>query len=180
MLNYIYQALILFRKVFSHRSTWLIFCMVTLGFIGSREMQGVTSLCRFWGLGPNGYYMFLHFFRVSSWSLDALIGCFAAHERFVMTGAIALGLMQLISLKFGQSVWQRFSVFLRTRSRMLPSERTVKHVVANLLVQNLINLAPDAMIREIQKQCRNKKAQYQRANSPPELKQPVFEAEETV
>ena len=56
MLNYIYQALILFRKVFSHRSTWLIFCMVTLGFIGSREMQGVTSLCRFWGLGPNGYY----------------------------------------------------------------------------------------------------------------------------
>ena len=52
--------------------------MVTLGFIGSREMQGVTSLCRFWGLGPNGYYMFLHFFRVSSWSLDALIGCWCA------------------------------------------------------------------------------------------------------
>lgn len=52
--------------------------MVTLGFIGSREMQGVTSLCRFRGLGPNGYYMFLHFFRVSSWSLDALIGCWCA------------------------------------------------------------------------------------------------------
>jgi hypothetical protein len=31
--------------------------MVFLGFIGSREMQGVTSFCRFWGLGPGGYYM---------------------------------------------------------------------------------------------------------------------------
>jgi hypothetical protein len=78
MLNYIYQALIHFRKVFSHRSTWLIFCMVILGFIGSREMQGVTSLCRFWALGPSGYNMFLHFFRVSSWPLDELIGCWCA------------------------------------------------------------------------------------------------------
>lgn len=78
MLNYIYQALIHFRKMFSRRSTWLIFCMVVLGFIGSREMQGVTSLCRFWGLGPNGYHMFLHFFRVSSWSLDGLISCWCA------------------------------------------------------------------------------------------------------
>jgi hypothetical protein len=59
--------------------------------------------------------------------------CFGAYERFVMTGAIALGLMQLISLKFKQSVWNRFSGFLRTRSRMLPSERTVKHVVTDLL-----------------------------------------------
>ena len=72
MLHYIYQALICFRKVFSRRSTWLIFCMVILGFIGSREMQGATSFCRFWGLGPSGYHMFLHFFRRSSWPLNVL------------------------------------------------------------------------------------------------------------
>lgn len=78
MLNYTYQALIHFRKMFSRRSTWLVFCMVVLGFIGSHEMQGVTSLCRFWSLGPGGYYMFLHFFRVSSWSLDTLTGCWCA------------------------------------------------------------------------------------------------------
>jgi hypothetical protein len=83
MLNYIYQALIHFRKVFSNRSTWLIFCMVILGFIGSREMQGVTSLCRFWTLGPSGYNMFLHFFRVSSLSLDELIGCWCALVLFL-------------------------------------------------------------------------------------------------
>lgn len=112
--------------------------------------------------------------------LAAVKRCFAAYERFVMIGAIALGLMQLISLKFEQSVWQRFLGFLRTRSRMLPSERTVKHVVGNLLAQNLANPACDAMIREIQAQCRNKQIRFQRANYPPELEQALFEAEETV
>jgi hypothetical protein len=112
--------------------------------------------------------------------LSTVKRCFAAYERFVMIGAIALGLMQLISLKFEQSVWQRFLGFLRTRSRMLPSERTVKHVVGNLLAQNLANPACDAMIREIQAQCRNKKIRFQRANSPPEPEQALFEAEETV
>jgi hypothetical protein len=111
--------------------------------------------------------------------LSTVKRCFAAYERFVMIGAIALGLMQLISLKFEQSVWQRFLGFLRTRSRMLPSERTVKHVVGNLLAQNLANPACDGMIREIQAQCRNKKIRFQRANSPPESEQTLFEAEET-
>ena len=106
--------------------------------------------------------------------------CFTAYERFVMTGAIALGLLQLVSLKFKQSAWRRFPLFLRTRSRMLPSERTVKHVVANLLTQNLIDPAYDAMMREIHDQCRNKKIRFKRANSPPEWEQPVFEAEEAI
>jgi hypothetical protein len=106
--------------------------------------------------------------------------CFSAYERFAMTGAIALGLLQLVSLKFKQSVWQRFPVFLRTRSRRLPSERTVKHVVANLLTRNLIDPAYDAMMREIHDQCRDKKIQFKRANSPPEWEQPVFEAEEAI
>lgn len=72
MLFYIYQALIDFRKMFSRRSTWLVFCMAIIGFMGAHEIRGVTSLCRFWGLGVCGYHMFLHFFRVSAWSVDTL------------------------------------------------------------------------------------------------------------
>ena len=70
---YIYQFLASFRKVFSRSSTWLIFTMVIIGFIGSHNICGVTAFCRFWGIGENGYYALLHFFRSSAWSLDALI-----------------------------------------------------------------------------------------------------------
>lgn len=62
--------------------------------------------------------------------------CFDAYERFVMIGSIALGLLQLISLKYQNSVWREFQGFLRTKSRSLPSERTVKSVIANLLVSH--------------------------------------------
>jgi hypothetical protein len=78
MLSYTYQSLTHFRKMFSHHSTWLIFCMVILGFMGTHEMRGVTSFCRFWGLSTSGYNSFLHFFRVSAWSFDALIAYWSA------------------------------------------------------------------------------------------------------
>lgn len=78
MLSYTYQSLMYFRKAFSRSSTWLIFCMVILGFMGTHEMRGVTSFCRFWGLGVCGYHSFLHFFRVSVWSFDALIAYWSA------------------------------------------------------------------------------------------------------
>lgn len=77
--------------------------------------------------------------------------CFDAYERFVMIGSIALGLLQLISLKYQNSVWREFQGFLRTKSRSLPSERTVKFVIANLLIVDLFSSAPGAIIREIQK-----------------------------
>jgi hypothetical protein len=73
MLDYFCNALYSFRDVFSRQSTWVIFCMVIIGFIGGSEMMGVTSFCRFWGVDVNGYYTFLHFFRYSSWSLEMLI-----------------------------------------------------------------------------------------------------------
>ncbi len=76
--------------------------------------------------------------------------CFAAYERFVMTGAIALGLLQFISLKFEKSVWKEFQGFLRTKSRSLPSERTVKSVVGNLLIKDLFSFAPGLIMRKIQ------------------------------
>jgi hypothetical protein len=51
MRSYIYQSLMFFRNIFSRHSTWLLFRMVILGFIGAGEMVGVTSFCRFWGIG---------------------------------------------------------------------------------------------------------------------------------
>lgn len=64
MLTYFYKALYSFRSVFSRHSTWLVCCMIIIGFIGTSEMVGVTSLCRFFGLGESGYKTFLHFFSV--------------------------------------------------------------------------------------------------------------------
>ncbi len=73
MLQYVYQSLLFFRKAFSRGSTWLMFCMVVLGFMGKHEIGGVTSFCRFWCLEAVGYNAFLHFFRVSKWSLASIV-----------------------------------------------------------------------------------------------------------
>ena len=95
MLNYFYNALYFFRRVFSHHSTWLVFCMVIIGFIGTTEMVGVTSFCRFFGLGESGYKTFLHFFRYSTWSLELLV-CqwttfvLAQHETVMIQGRAVL------------------------------------------------------------------------------------------
>jgi hypothetical protein len=72
MLSYIYKALEEFRSVFSRNSTWLIFVMVVLGFIGATEVTGVSSFCRFWLLDVNGYHSLLRFFRSDAWSLDQI------------------------------------------------------------------------------------------------------------
>jgi len=73
MLGYIYKALEEFREVFSRKNTWIIFVMVVLGFIGSGEIIGVSSFCRFWLLDIYGYDSFLRFFRSKAWSLEQLI-----------------------------------------------------------------------------------------------------------
>lgn len=73
MIKYIFESLKFFKNIFSHHSTWLMFCMVILGFIGTSEMIGVTSFCRFWGFGEKAYDALLYFFRYSVWSPDGLI-----------------------------------------------------------------------------------------------------------
>ena len=62
MLDYTYNALSSFRVTFPRFAPWVVFCMVILGFMGASEMIGVSSFCRFWGVGENIYYVFLHFF----------------------------------------------------------------------------------------------------------------------
>jgi hypothetical protein len=72
-----------------------------------------------------------------------------ASERFVMIGAIAQGLLQLLALKYPNTIWSQFDTFLRTRSRQLPSEATVLRVVARLLMEDFLNLKPSATMQEI-------------------------------
>ena len=82
-------------------------------------------------------------------SLQQVQSCWACYERFVMLAAIALGLLQLIALKFPSEVWGQFNSFLRTRSRHIPSERTVKDVVGQMVIEDFLGVAPSATMREI-------------------------------
>ena len=82
-------------------------------------------------------------------ALATVNSCWEAYERFVMLAAIALGLLQLIAVKYPNDIWNHFDTYLRTRSRQLPSERTVKYVMARLLIRDLFISAPVAIMREI-------------------------------
>lgn len=68
--------------------------------------------------------------------LETVHKTWQACERFVMLGCITLGLLQLVALKFPDQIWGAFRLFLRTRSRALPSERTAKEVLAQELGWN--------------------------------------------
>jgi hypothetical protein len=58
-----------------------------------------------------------------------------------MLGCIAVGLLPLVALKLHDQVWDGFSMFLRTRSRALPSERTVKAVRGQELARHFRHVA---------------------------------------
>jgi hypothetical protein len=73
--------------------------------------------------------------------LESVRRTWQACERFVMLGCVAVGLLQLVALKFPEQVWDGFRMFLRTRSRALPSERTVKAVLGQELARNFRNVA---------------------------------------
>ena len=100
--------------------------------------------------------------------LGRVKSCLDAYERFVMTAAVALGLLQLVALKYKRSVWNQFEGFLRTRSRALPSERTVKAVIRKLLVRNLFSFASDGVIHKIQNRYGKVNDSYQDEYSSPE------------
>jgi hypothetical protein len=82
-----------------------------------------------------------------------------ACEGFVMLGAIAQGLLQLLAVKFPETLWAHFDAFLRTRSRHLPSEATVRHVIARMIRDDFLALRPSATMQEIRCLC---------PSSPPE------------
>jgi len=88
----------------------------------------------------------------------------SCYERFVIFGAIAQGLLQLLALKYKDDIWKRFCGFLRTRSRALPSEQTVKSVMATLISKKDGNINQQAIIMDIE------------AVLPESLKQPMGQA----
>jgi hypothetical protein len=54
-----------------------------------------------------------------------------------------------MALKCSLQVWGCFQTFLRTRSRQIPSERTVKDVVGRLVREDFLKVAPSATLQEI-------------------------------
>jgi hypothetical protein len=58
-----------------------------------------------------------------------------------MLGGVTIGLLQLVALKFPDQMWDGFRLLLRTRSRSLPSERTVKEVLGQDLARHFHNVA---------------------------------------
>ncbi len=87
MLEFIDNALSFFQIIFPRRRTWIIFCMIVIGFLGATEIAGITSFCRFWGLGESAYKAFEHFLRASNWKVSSLISQWAA---FVLSQSVAV------------------------------------------------------------------------------------------
>ena len=77
--------------------------------------------------------------------------CWNACEVFVFCAALALGLLQLMGLQFQTTVWQHHGWYLRTQSRALPSERTVKQVLAPRLLKQFVHLAQQGLIAKLQR-----------------------------
>lgn len=82
---------------------------------------------------------------------STVAACWQAAETFVLCAAIAQGLLQLIALRFGPQVWQHHTLYLRTQSRALPSERTVKQVLTPLILQQLVKLPISGIISKIRR-----------------------------
>lgn len=78
------------------------------------------------------------------------LACWDAFERFVLCAAIAQGLLQLIALRFQTQVWQHYTLYLRTQSRPLPSERTVKQVMAAMIVKQFFILPQNSLLAKLQ------------------------------
>ncbi len=83
--------------------------------------------------------------------LPTVEACWQAYEIFVLCAVVAHGLLQLIAIRFDSLVWQRHTLYLRTRSRSLPSEKTVRQVLAPLIVQQLLNLPANSIIAKIRR-----------------------------
>lgn len=75
--------------------------------------------------------------------------CWRAYEVFVFCALVAQGLLQLIALRLGAEVWQQHHLYLRTRSRDLPSEKTVRQVLAALILKQLLDLPKNNLIAQI-------------------------------
>lgn len=70
--------------------------------------------------------------------LQTVQACWRAMETFVLCASIATGLLQWFSLQYHDGLWKRHILYLRTRSRELPTENTVRQILAPLLARQLL------------------------------------------
>ena len=63
--------------------------------------------------------------------------------------AIAVGLLQFIAIHFQYTIWSEHCLYLRTQSRDLPSEKTVKQIIAPLLVKQFFRHGHNCIIQQI-------------------------------
>ena len=75
MLIFIDKVLCHFESCFSRKASFRWFVTITVGFMLRSDKLGVTSVIRDRALSPDCYLSMLHFFRASSWSLDAIRRC---------------------------------------------------------------------------------------------------------
>lgn len=78
-----------------------------------------------------------------------------AIERYMNLAAIALGLLQIISLKFAPG-WEKNVLWLRTYNREKPSEELVKNLLTNEVHRNFSDFTSHAIMQTIL--CYRKKA----------------------
>ena len=72
MLNFIENFLCYFESCFSRKAAFRWFVTITIGLMLRSDQLGVTSIIRDLALSPGCYESMLHFFRASSWSLEAI------------------------------------------------------------------------------------------------------------
>jgi hypothetical protein len=99
--------------------------------------------------------------------VESVTGRWLACEGFVMLGAIAQGLLQLLAVKSPETVWTHFDAFLRTRSRHLPSEATVRHVIARMIRDDFLALRSSATMQEIRCLCPNATSEVKQMDMAP-------------
>jgi hypothetical protein len=81
--------------------------------------------------------------------LPTIKACWQAMEVFVFCACVAAGLLQLFSLKYHEGLWRQQVLFLRTQSRELPSENTVRQILAPMLARQFNASCQNSLWRQI-------------------------------
>lgn len=72
-----------------------------------------------------------------------------AIEGFVNFGCIALGLLQILAINNPQSIWAKYTGWLRTKRSEIPSEETVRSVIQENFYHNFRNFRNTTIFRII-------------------------------
>ena len=79
-----------------------------------------------------------------------------AIEAFVNFGCIATGILQIVSLNFHQTIWQKYWGWLRTVTSTIPSEEIVKNVIQQEYYHNFRFFKYSAIYRIIMSKSRKR------------------------